>query len=154
MLPSVCNCQENESQIPKTQRLRTQMSGVTRVDSTAPFSVFMSGCLTFALVISWGPAFHTVVTGPGGNCPRILTFFLGSTGACEQRTLLLPRQRPVLTLGSSEFSTVGLLPRPEICIKGPRKIHPKINMKAKTSCQELQPHTSCWLVPLSLSSQL
>lgn len=27
-------------------------------------------------------------------------------------------------------------------------------MKAKTSCQELQPHTSCWLVPWSLSSQL
>lgn len=154
MLPSICNCQGNESQIPKTQRLRTQMSGVIRMDSVVPFSMFMSGCLTFALVISWGPAFQMVVTGPGGSCPRICTFFLGSPGVCKQRTLLLPRQKPMLTLGNFTFSTVGLLPRPEICIKGPRKIHPKINMKAKTSCQELQPHTSCWLAPLSLSSQL
>lgn len=154
MLLSLCNCQENESQIPKAQRLRTQVSGVIRVDSVAPFSMFTSGCLTFALVISWGPAFQMVVTGPGGSCPRICTFFLDSAGVCKQRTLLLRRQKPVLTPGSFGFSTVGLLPRPEICIKGPRKIHPKINMKAKTSCQELQPHTSCWLALLSLFSQL
>lgn len=89
-----------------------------------------------------------------GLCPQIHTFILGSTGAWKQRTLLLLRQRSVLTFSNFGFSAVGLLPRPEICIKGPRKIHPKINMKAKTSCQELQPHTSCWLVPWSLSSQL
>lgn len=63
-----------------------------------------------------------------------------SQGACA-----LPSQKPVLAFGHLGSCTAGLLPRPELCIKRPRKIHPKINMKAKTLCQELQPHTSCWL---------
>lgn len=66
----------------------------------------------------------------------------------------LPSQKPVLTISSFGAHTVGLLPRPEICIKRLRKIHPKINMKAKTSCQELQPHTSCWLLLLPLLTVL
>lgn len=65
----------------------------------------------------------------------------------------LPSQKPVLTFGNFGTCTVVCLPRPEICIKRLRKIYPKINMKAKTSCQELQPHTSCWLLLLPLSSQ-
>lgn len=69
-------------------------------------------------------------------------------------TVILPRQQPLLTFRNFGACTVELLPRLEICIKGLRKIFPKINMKAKTSCQELQPHTSCWLGLLSLLTAL
>nr|BAB16752.1 hypothetical protein [Macaca fascicularis] len=70
----------------------------------------------------------------------------GVTRASKQGACILPSQEPELTFGNFGACTVGLLLRPEICIKGLRKIYLKINMKAKTSCQELQPHTSCWLV--------
>lgn len=66
-------------------------------------------------------------------------------------TFLLPGQK--LSFSSVESCIRGLLPRPENRIKGLRKIHPKINLKAKISCQELQPHTSCWLVLLPHSSE-
>uniref|UniRef100_A0A2I3FUQ5 Uncharacterized protein n=1 Tax=Nomascus leucogenys TaxID=61853 RepID=A0A2I3FUQ5_NOMLE len=110
----------------------------------------ISGCFTFALMV----AFQLGLSGPPADkaAPCLPDNARGlkppSQGAC-----ILPSQEPELTFSNFGACTVGLLLRPEICIKGLRKIYPKINMKAKTSCQELQPHTSCWLVLLSLSSQ-
>lgn len=128
----------------------------------------ISGCFTFTLLVGFpgGPAFHVHVEWSWGlRCcrTRSLACLLmhrdpyppskdslqpKSPGSC-----FLPSQKPGLPFGNLGAYTVGLLPRPEICIKRLRKIHPKINMKAKTSCQELQPHTSCWLLLLPLSSQ-
>uniref|UniRef100_A0A2I3S0C8 Uncharacterized protein n=1 Tax=Pan troglodytes TaxID=9598 RepID=A0A2I3S0C8_PANTR len=117
----------------------------------------ISGCFTFALMVGFsglylmGLGIELGLPGPptdkaapclpdNARGPRPIP----SSGATRE---------PELTFGNFGACTVGLLLRPEICIKGLRKIYPKINMKAKTSCQELQPHTSCWLVLLSLSSQ-
>uniref|UniRef100_A0A2K6DF27 Uncharacterized protein n=1 Tax=Macaca nemestrina TaxID=9545 RepID=A0A2K6DF27_MACNE len=108
----------------------------------------ISGCFTFALMVG-SPGLYLMGLGielglrgpPADKAAPCLPDNPQSQGAC-----ILPSQEPELTFGNFGACTVGLLLRPEICIKGLRKIYLKINMKAKTSCQELQPHTSCWLV--------
>ena len=134
----------------------------------------ISGCFTFTSLLGFagGLVLRVRVSGPGcrGRTagPTILRQAVpgppvnaqGPTPSCEDslepkgwRLRAPSSQKPVLTFGNFGSCTIGLLPRPEICIKRLRKIYPKINMKAKTSCQELQPHTSCWLPHLCLSSQ-